>query len=80
MPISAGSTCSKLGEKKLRQPALHAIIIHCEAKSTRIAPPKTLTDSNTQFMLKAKLYLHSMSQTPKSVPYNITLPKYTLSY
>ena len=41
----------QLGEK-LRRPALHAIIIPCGIKWARIAPPNTLTDSYTQFLLE----------------------------
>ena len=51
MPNNANSTCRKLGEK-LRQPALHAIIIHCGTKSAWIAPVNKLTDLYTQFLPK----------------------------
>ena len=47
----------KLGQK-LRGPALHAIIIHCGTKSSRITPPNTLRDSYTQFLLKAQPLSH----------------------
>ena len=48
LPKEAVSISRKVGEK-LRLPALHAPILHCAKKSTRMAPPKTLTDSNTVF-------------------------------
>ena len=42
MPNNVETICKKVG-KKLRWPALHAIIIHCGTKSTRIAPLDTMT-------------------------------------
>ena len=75
---NANSACRKLGEK-LRQPALEAIILHCGPKSAPVAPPNTLTDSYTLFLLKTQSYLSSKTRKPKSIPYNVILPKYTLT-
>ena len=52
MSNNAESIWSKVGGK-LRRPALHAFIIHCGTKSVRIAPPKKLTESYTQFFAKS---------------------------
>ena len=54
MPNNADSTCRKVG-KKLKQPALPAIITHCGSKSARIAPLNTLTDSYIRFCRKNNL-------------------------
>ena len=45
----------------------------------RIAPPNTLTDLYTYVLPKTQSYLISMARTPKSIPYKITLTKYTQS-
>ena len=66
---------AKVGES-LRRPAIQAFIIHCGTKSVRVAPPKTLTDSYTQFLSKAQPYVNFVTRTPKSKPYIVTLPKY----
>ena len=66
------------GGRKLKRPVPHAFIIHCGKTSVRIAPPNTLTDSYTRFLPKTQPYLYLLTQTPKSKPYIITLPKYTL--
>ena len=47
-------------------------------KTARMAPPNTLTDPYVRFSLKAQPYLTFMTRTPKSRPYNITLPKYNV--
>ena len=44
----------------------------------RIAPPNTLTDPYIRFLPKAQPYPNFMTGKPKSKPYNITLPKYTV--
>ena len=77
MPNNAESICRKVG-KKLRQPALHAFIVHCGTKSARIAPSNTLTDSYTRLLPKAQPYLNFMTRTPKCKQYNVTLAKYTV--
>ena len=59
------------GRLKMRRPALHAILSHNGTRPARIAPPNTLTDAQTQFLLKAQPYLKSMTQTLKSKPYII---------
>ena len=79
MPNNADSTCRKVG-KGLKRPALHTIVILCEAKTARFAPPNTLTDSCTWFLLKAQLYNTSRTRTPRTISYIVTLPKYTLLY
>ena len=65
--------------QNVRRPALHAMIFYCGTKSARVASPDTLTDSYTQFLPEAQLYLISMTRTPKSKLLIIALPKYTLS-
>ena len=77
MSNNAESICRKVGEK-LSRPALHALTIHCGRESVRIAPPNTLTESYTQFLQKAQWYLSFMTRTPKSKPYLLSLPKYTV--
>ena len=77
MPNIAECICRKV-DKKLRQPALQAFIIHFRTKLTWIALPKTLTDSYNRFLSKAQAYLNYLTQTPKSEPYFIILPKYTV--
>ena len=47
-------------------------------KSAWIAPPNTLTDSYIRFLSTAQPYFILMTQSPKSKPYFITLPKCTL--
>ena len=74
MPYIAESKCKKAGEK-LRRPTLHAIILHYGTKTARVAPPNTLTDLHTRFLPEAQPYLNSMTQTPKSKLFNITLLK-----
>ena len=70
MPNNADSICRKVGGKlKLKWPALHAIILQYGTRPARIAPPNTLTDSQTRFLLKVQPYLKSMTQTLKSKPY-----------
>ena len=64
--------------KKLNRLALHAFKKHCGTKSTWIAPPSILADSYIRFLSKAQPYLTFMTQTPKSEPYFITSPKYTV--
>ena len=57
MPTNAECICRKV-DKKLRQPALHAFILHPGTKSAWIAPPNTLTDSYIRFLTKAQPYLN----------------------
>ena len=72
MSNSAESICRKFSEM-LRRPALHAFIIYCG-----IARANTLTDSYNWFLPKAQPFLNFMVQSPKSISYIITLPKYTV--
>ena len=67
----------KVGQK-MRPPGLHDFIIQCGTKSAQIAPPNTLTDTYVRFLPKGQPNLNFMSRTPKSKPYIITLPKYTV--
>ena len=76
-PNNAESLCRKVGEK-LRRPVLDAFIKHCGTKTVRIASPNTLTDSYTRFLPNYQPYLNFITRTPKSKPYIITLPKYTV--
>ena len=47
-------------------------------KLARIQSPNTLADSYTRFLPKAQPNLMFITRTPKSKPYIITLPKYTV--
>ena len=75
-PNNAECICRKVG-KKLKRPALLAFIIHCGTKSARIVPSNSLKHSYTRFLPES--YLNFLTRTPKSKPYNITLPKYTVN-
>ena len=75
MPTNAEYICRKV-DKKLRQPALHAFILHCGTKSAWIGPPNTLKDSHIRFLTKTQPYLNLMTQKPKSKTYFITSPQY----
>ena len=57
--------------------------MHSRTTSARIAHHNTLTvlcTLCTRFLLKTLTYLKSRNRTPESIPYIITLRKYTLSY
>ena len=77
MSNNAKCICRKVG-KRLRRPALHGFIIHCGTKSTWIATPNTLKNSYIRFLSKAQPHVNFMTQTPKSKPYFIKLPKYAV--
>ena len=77
MPTNAECICRKV-DRKLRQPALHAFIVHRGKKSAWIAPPNTLTVSCIRFLTEAQPYLNFMTQKPKSKTYLITSPQYTV--
>ena len=59
--------------------ALHATTKHCRQKSARIAHQNTLTVLCTRFLPQALFYPKLRTRGPKSLPYIITLRKYTLS-
>ena len=79
MPNNAERICRKLGEKLMR-PAIHAVMIHWRTNSVRVASPSTLNDTYTQFLWKTQPYLNFVTRTPKSKPYNITLPKFMVLF
>ena len=60
------------------EPKVEAFKIHCGQQSGWIAPPKTLTNSYTRFLLQTQPYFNSLTRTPKYKLYIITLPKYTV--
>ena len=61
--------------KKMRRPALHDFIKHCGTKSTRTAPPNTLTDWYTRFLQKPTHFSILWLGQPNP---NDILPKYTV--